>query len=144
MRLRYKDQALEAYQEERDTVQKLVQRDQTNSDWQHDLAFSLLDFGDVLQAQSKPDQAMAAYQQAGDVLRKLVQQDPTNGRWQANLARAYLRLGETFQLKLQPVEARAALVRAEEILTPLRDDRRLGSEAKVWLEEAEKQLAAMK
>ncbi len=80
------DQALEAYQEERDTVQKLVQRDQTNSDWQHDLAFSLLDFGDVLKAQNRSDQAMAAYQQADVILWKLVQQDPTNGVWQRDLS----------------------------------------------------------
>src|SRR5260370_28586608 len=71
-------EALEAYQQGRDILRTLVQRDQTDSAWQEWLSISLGSIGDVLRGQGKLDQALEAYQEEGETVHKLVQRNQTN------------------------------------------------------------------
>jgi cellobiose-specific phosphotransferase system component IIA len=81
------ESASEAITEAHAIARHLVERDRTNTQFQHDLFWSTLLLGRVLLASGKAAQQQA--QDAHNIIRKLVSTDPNNAQWQSDLKTAH-------------------------------------------------------
>lgn len=106
-------QALAAYQATQAIIERLVQKDPANAEWQRDLSVGHNKIGAVRQAQGDLAGALAAYQAALAIIERLSQQDPTNAQWQRDLAMSLGNLSFALLFDRQFQEAIAA---AEEAL----------------------------
>jgi tetratricopeptide (TPR) repeat protein len=88
-----------AFDQARDILQRLVDRDPSNAGWQRSLAVAHSRVGDVAQARGDLNAAETALDQARDILQRLVDRDPSNAGWQRSLAVAHARVGDLAQAR---------------------------------------------
>ena len=90
-----------------DISKKLAAADPNNVAWQHDLAVSYSNLGDLEKTSGNLDEARSWYQQFLDIRKKLAAADPNNAAWQRDLAFSYNRLGDVAGVSGNLDEARS-------------------------------------
>jgi len=85
--------SLEAYRKAFETLAALAELDPANSRAQFDLAVTLSDAGQVLEAGGDVAGALRHYGQVADILERLLKSDPENISWQAYHAEILVRIG---------------------------------------------------
>jgi hypothetical protein len=74
-------------------VERLAAADRSNTQWQHDLAWSYQKVGDMFIAQGKLDEALTAYLDGLAILERLAVADSSNMHWQHGLFSSHERVG---------------------------------------------------
>ena len=89
--------ALAQYRESLEVVRRLVEADESNTQWQRDLSVSREKIGDVLQAQGDLAGALAEYRESLAVRRRLVEADVSNTQWQRDLSISRNKVGDVLR-----------------------------------------------
>ena len=110
-----KEDALKAYQESLEIMQKLVAQNPTATEYQNGLAGSHNNIGVLLSETGKPDDAFKAYEAALEIKQKLVAHNPTVTEFQSNLAMSHNNIGNLLRATGKPDEALKAHEAALEI-----------------------------
>lgn len=97
--------ALAQYQACNALIQRLVEQDPHNTDWQHELSVSHHDIADVLQQLGNFTEALNEYHAGRAVMQWLVQFDPKNADWQRDLAASHNRVGRVLHAQGKLPEA---------------------------------------
>jgi tetratricopeptide (TPR) repeat protein len=98
-------EALDVYQQYLTIAKRLVDQDNSNSNWQRELGVSYNKVGEVLQSQGKLPEALDVHQQSLTIAKRLVDQDNSNSGWQRDLAVSYDKVGEVLQAQGKLPEA---------------------------------------
>ncbi len=87
-------QALAAYGQARDAVQRLLASDPGHAEWQRDLSVSFNKIGDVLVAQGDLSGALKVYRGGLSIRQKLAASDPGHAGWQRDLSVSFDKIGD--------------------------------------------------
>jgi tetratricopeptide (TPR) repeat protein len=85
--------ALKEYRTALEIGEGLATRDRSNGEWQHGLAISHNNIGDLLELQADRPGALAEYRKALGIAELLAARDPTNANWQRGLTLSHNYIG---------------------------------------------------
>ena len=87
-------EARQSFEQAVDLSRKLAAENSSEAEWQHNLATSYQQIGNVLAAEGNLTKALEAYEDSRKILQRLVEQDPANSLWERNLAGALEKVGD--------------------------------------------------
>jgi tetratricopeptide (TPR) repeat protein len=125
--------ALTEYRLSLDMRTKLVASDETNFEWQADLARSYTQVGEILLSTHDLPDAEAAFRQSLSICRTLTGKDPNAALWKSDLAMSELNLADGLLAENNLDEAKVDYAESLGILQQLADADPLDSEWKVDL-----------
>jgi tetratricopeptide (TPR) repeat protein len=99
---------LKEYELNRDIMERLTAKDHSNSRWQHNLATSYGNVGDILAAQGRPADAVVSFNKGLTVLEDLAASDPGNTAWQRALSVSHNKIGDALLTQDQLEDALAS------------------------------------
>ncbi|HEY6677122.1 MAG TPA: tetratricopeptide repeat protein [Terrimicrobium sp.] len=87
-------EARRSFEQAVDLSRKLAAENRSETGWQHNLATSYQQIGNVLAAEGNLTKAFEAYEDSRKILQELIEQDPANSLWQRDLAGALEKIGD--------------------------------------------------
>jgi hypothetical protein len=88
------ESALADYRNSLERRKMLAAKDESNTEWQHDVWISDNKFADALAAEFAFKKASGVYQDGLDIAKALADKDSVNSRWQHELAVSYGKIGD--------------------------------------------------
>jgi eukaryotic-like serine/threonine-protein kinase len=87
-------EARQSFEQAVDISRKLSAENRSETEWQHNLATSYQQIGNVLAAEGNLTKASEAYEDSRKILEKLIEQDPANSLWQRDLTGSLEKIGD--------------------------------------------------
>src|SRR5262249_16611319 len=131
------DEALKAYRDGLAIRERLSAADPSNTQWQRDLAASYSEIAEVMVKEGNAEEALVNYREALTILERLAAADPSNLEWQVDI----IEINRELAMHGDDPGRRFAFIVAG--LRRLQTVTKLTDEQKVWLSEAETQLAKL-
>ena len=108
-------EARQSFEQAVDLSRKLAAENPSQTEWQHNLATSYQQMGNVLAAEGNLTKALEAYEDSRKILQKLTEQNSANSLWQRDLAGALEKIGDVQSRQGKPAEALQTHQRARAI-----------------------------
>ena len=87
-------EARRSFEQAVDLSRRLTAEKRSETEWQHNLATSYQQMGNVLAAEGNLTKASEAYEDSRKILQNLIEQNPANSLWQGDLAGALEKIGD--------------------------------------------------